>query len=238
MSIAREGYPFAAAGVILAGACWAAVWFVGTQTVGPESGAAPPAAQGAGQIALQLAAWATTILAVFVLWFFRDPEPSIPDDESLVVAPGQGKIIVIDDVDEPGFIGGSATKISIFLSVFDVHVQRSPVSGSVTLSEYRPGRYAVAWAPKASEINEQSSLGIEAEHGRVLVRQIAGLVARRIITDPDEGDTVERGRRFGIIRFGSRVDLFLPPHWEVMCSVGDRVRVGSSVLARQRPVEV
>lgn len=232
MSIAREGYPFAAAGVILAGTCWTGAWLVGAARVAESATPPPP---GPGELALQIAAWITSILAVFVLWFFRNPEPTIPEDEALVVAPGQGKVILIEDVDEPVFIGGAAKKISIFLSVFDVHVQRSPVSGSVAMTEYRPGQYAVAWAPKASEINEQSSLGIAAEHGNVLVKQIAGLVARRIITDPAEGDTVERGRRFGIIRFGSRVDLFLPPHWEILCAVGDKVRVGSSVMARQRP---
>ena len=158
----------------------------------------------------------------------------MPSDTALVVSPGQGKVIRVEDVEEPSYLGGPARKISIFLSVLDVHVQRAPVSGTVEYKVYRPGRYAVAWADKASEDNEQASLGIVAEHGKVLVRQIAGLVARRILTDPAEGDVVQRGRRFGLIRFGSRVDLFLPMHWEVMCAVGDRVRVGSTVLARQR----
>ncbi len=220
MTIAREGYPFAAAGLFLAGACWVGVW------MGPGAGAAA--------LALQVAAWALSGLAVFVLWFFRNPEPTVPSDEDLVVAPGQGRVILIEEVDEATFMEGAATKISIFLSVFDVHVQRAPVSGTVEHKVYRPGAYAVAWADKASEDNEQASLGIAAQHGRVLVRQIAGLIARRIITDPAEGDSVTRGRRFGLIRFGSRVDLFLPPHWEVLCRVGDRLTVGSSVMARQR----
>ena len=99
---------------------------------------------------------------------------------------------------------------------------------------YRPGAYTVAWADKASEDNEQSSLGISTDKGKVLVKQIAGLVARRIITDPSQGDIVERGTRFGLIRFGSRVDLFLPSHWDILCSVGDRVTVGSSPMARMR----
>ena len=132
---------------------------------------------------------------------------------------------------------GAATKISIFLSVFDVHVQRAPVSGTVGYKVYRPGAYAVAWADKASEDNEQSSLGISTDHGNVLVKQIAGLVARRIITDPNQGDMVERGARFGLIRFGSRVDLFLPSHWDILCAVGDRVAVGSSPMARMRAEE-
>lgn len=222
MKIAREGFPFAMAGGLLAGACWIAVQM-------------DVAGDGVGGIALRGAAWLFTGLAVFVLWFFRDPEPVLPIAADAVVSPGQGKVILIEDVEEPTLFQGPARKISIFLSVFDVHVQRSPVTGTVTQKVYRPGAYAVAWADKASEDNEMCSLGIAAEHGDVLVRQIAGLIARRIITDPDKGDQVERGRRFGLIRFGSRVDIFLPMHWEIACSVGDRVRVGSSVLAHQRP---
>lgn len=234
MKIAREGIPFAAAGVFLAGICWAGVWLLASTPVDAGSAAAGSAGSGFGQVALYIAAWTFSILAVFVLWFFRDPEPSTPTDDQVVVAPGQGKVISIEDVEETDFIAGASKKISIFLSVFDVHVQRSPVTGTVEYKVYRPGAYAVAWADKASEDNEQSSLGITAEHGRVLVKQIAGLVARRIITDPAEGDMVTRGRRFGLIRFGSRVDLFLPAHWELLCEVGDRVTVGSTPMARMR----
>lgn len=223
MSIAREGYPFALASGILAGICWAAV----------SLGVAPAGSVVA--ILLWTAAVVTTAGALFVLWFFRNPEPAVPSDPAIVVAPGQGKVIRIERVDEDTFIGGPATKISIFLSVFDVHVQRNPVDGVVEQKVYRPGAYAVAWADKASEDNEMASLGIVAEHGRVLVRQIAGLVARRILTDPAEGDRVTRGRRFGLIRFGSRVDLFLPLHWEVVSKVGDRVVVGATPMARQHP---
>lgn len=226
MKIAREGYPFAAAGVLLAEVFWVGVWM---EVAG---------AVGLGARALLAAAWLLTGLAIFVFWFFRDPEPTIPADGDLVVAPGEGRIIVVDEVREETFMEGPAWKISIFLSVFDVHVQRAPVDGVVTYKEYRPGTYAVAWADKASDDNEQASLGITTDDGRVLVRQIAGLIARRIITDPSEGDRVERGRRFGMIRFGSRVDLFLPAHWEVICSVGDRVRVGTSTLARRRAESV
>ena len=217
MKLAREGYPFVAAGLLLAGILWAGIW------------------AGVGGLWTTLAAWTVTALALFVLWFFRNPEPVSPPDASLVVAPGQGKVIVIDEADEPTFMRGRARRISIFLSVFDVHVQRHPVGGTVAHRTYRPGTYAVAWLDKASDDNEQASLGIETPEGRVLVRQIAGLIARRIITDPSEGEQVERGLRLGLIRFGSRVDLFLPLHWEVLCSVGDRVRVGSSVLARRIP---
>jgi phosphatidylserine decarboxylase len=217
VKVAREGYPFAAVGLLLAGAGWTGVW------------------TGNGGGVLTVTAWLLSGLALFVLWFFRDPEPALPADGDLVVSPGQGKVIVIEDVEEGTFLSGPARKISIFLSVFDVHVQRAPVSGAVEHKVYTPGRFAVAWLEKASDDNEQSSLGIATPNGRVLVRQIAGLVARRIITDPSEGDPVERGKRFGLIRFGSRVDLFLPMHWEILCTVGEKVRVGTTVLARQSP---
>ena len=222
MRFAREGYPFAAAGLLLAGLLWIGVWM--------DLG--DPAAWSGR--ALRAGAWLFTALAAFVLWFFRDPEPTLPDDEDAVVAPGQGRIIVVDEVDHVPVLDGPARKISIFLSVFDVHVQRAPVSGDVTYREYKPGTYVAAWAEKASDENEQASLGIRTRHGSVLVRQIAGLVARRIVTDPVEGDGVERGGRFGLIRFGSRVDLFMPLHWEVLCNVGDKVRSGATPVARQR----
>ena len=227
MRIAREGIPFALASILLAGTCWGIVWVLGDSRLSGGTTAT--------EVVLQIVGGVTSSIAIFILYFFRDPEPKIPYDESLVVAPGQGKVILIEDVDQVDFISGAAKKISIFLSVFDVHVQRAPVSGTVGHKVYRQGAYTVAWAEKSSEDNEQSSLGIVTEHGRILVRQIAGLVARRIVTDPSLGDSVERGNRFGIIRFGSRVDLFLPPHWEILCAEGDRVKVGSSPIARMRP---
>jgi phosphatidylserine decarboxylase len=222
MRMAPEGLPFAAGSIVLAGALWAAAWLGVGGTEGP------------GWVAIRLGAWGLTVTSCFVLWFFRDPSPLVPTEPELVVAPGQGQIILVQDVDEPEYLKGPAKKISIFLSIFDVHVQRAPVSGTVGHKAYRPGEFVAAWGDKASEDNERSSLGIATDHGRVLVRQIAGLVARRIVTDPEEGQSVARGARMGLIRFGSRVDLFLPAHWEVLCRVGDRVRVGSTVVARQK----
>ena len=218
MRLAPEGYPFIGGALVLA----AVAWVLARQLGG---------AWAAGAASL------LTVLALFVVWFFRDPAPQLPAAAELVVAPGQGRVIDIREVEEPSFLGGRARRISIFLSIFDVHVQRAPVSGTVERREYRPGAYAVAWTEKASAGNERASLGITTPHGRVLVHQIAGLVARRIVTDPSEGDRVERGQRIGLIRFGSRVDLFLPLEWEVTCAVGDRVRVGSTPLARL-PVRV
>jgi phosphatidylserine decarboxylase len=213
LRFAPEGYPFVLTALLLSAAAWLAALQVG----GPWTNG----------LAVIL-----SMLAVFVVWFFRDPIPTIPPDGRLVVAPGQGKVIDIREVDEPSFMRGAARRITIFLSVFDVHVQRAPVSGKIEHRSYKAGKYAVAWLEKASEDNEQASLGITTPHGPVLVRQIAGLIARRIVTDPVEGDTVERGRRIGLIRFGSRVDLFLPLEWEVTCAVGDRARVGATALAR------
>jgi phosphatidylserine decarboxylase len=218
MSFAREGIPFIGVGVILAAAGWLAV------------------GAGAGGAWMQTAAALLTVLALFTIWFFRDPRRPVPGAPGLVLAPGEGRVILVNEADEPTFLGGRARKISIFLSIFDVHVQRSPLAGTVAHRSYRPGTYAVAWADKASDDNEQASLGLETPHGKVLVRQIAGLVARRIVTDPVEGQRVERGERIGLIRFGSRVDLFLPLEWQVTCAVGDRARVGVTVLARQ-PVD-
>ncbi|MCG6989776.1 MAG: phosphatidylserine decarboxylase family protein [Gemmatimonadetes bacterium] len=220
MRLAREGYPFIIGGLVLTGAAWVISW-----ALGPARG---------GWIGLAVA-YALSVLTLFTIWFFRDPAHSPPADPAVVLAPGQGRVIAVSEADEPTYIGGRCRKISIFLTIFDVHVQRSPVSGTVEHRVYRPGRYAMAWRDKASEDNEQASVGIATPHGPVLVRQIAGLVARRIVTDPSEGDSVVRGARIGLIRFGSRVELFLPMDWEVTCKVGDRAVVGRTALAR-RPV--
>ena len=212
MHFAREGYPFMLGTAFLAALAWGAVAVAGSWTIVPAS--------------------LLTLLTAFVFYFFRDPEREIPSGEGAVVSPGDGKIIDIREVDEPSFIGGPCRRITIFLSVFNVHVQRAPVSGDVAHREYRPGEFAVAWHPKASEKNEQSSLGLIAGGHRVLVRQIAGLIARRIVTYPEQGGRVERGERIGLIRFGSRVDLFMPLDWSLDCAVGDKVAGGSTVLAR------
>ena len=212
MRFAREGYPFMLGTVFLAVLAWVAVPVLGPWTI--------------------VLASLLTLLAAFVCYFFRDPEREIPSAGGVVISPGDGKIIDIREVDEPSFIGGPCRRITIFLSIFNVHVQRAPVSGDVAHRQYRPGEFAVAWHPKASEKNEQSSLGLIARGHRVLVRQIAGLIARRIVTYPEQGGQVERGERIGLIRFGSRVDLFMPLPWSLDCAVGDKVAGGSTILAR------
>ena len=216
MKFAREGLPFIGGATLLAALGWTA-W-----------------ALGLGGLLSQLLAPILTVLALFTLWFFRDPMHPVPADPSLVVAPGQGKVIIVEEADEPTYLGGRCRKISIFLSVFDVHVQRAPVSGAVEHRVYKPGAYAVAWLDKASDENEQASLGLATPAGKILVRQIAGLIARRIVTDHEVGQSVVRGDRIGLIRFGSRVDVFFPLDWEVLCRVGDRVVVGVTPLARLR----
>ncbi len=214
MRFAREGYPFMLGTVLCAALSWVVV-----RVLGPRLWTILPASL-------------LTLLAAFVFYFFRDPEREIPSGHGVVISPGDGKIIDIREVNEPSFVEGACRRITIFLSVFNVHVQRAPVSGEVAHREDRPGEYAVAWHPKASEKNEQSSLGLNARGHRVLVRQIAGLIARRIVTYPERGEHVERGERIGLIRFGSRVDLFIPLDWSLDCAVGDKVAGGSTVLAR------
>lgn len=177
-----------------------------------------------------------TVTAAFMFFFFRDPDRTVPDDPDLVLAPGDGRIAEIRDIEELSFLGGSARRISIFLSLFDVHVQRAPVGGRVAHKAHQAGAFMAAWSSQASEANEHTSLGIVSDGERVLVRQITGLVARRIVTRPDEGDELVAGERYGLIRFGSRVDTFVPVHWPVTCRVGQRAVGGETVLAT-RPKE-
>jgi phosphatidylserine decarboxylase len=225
MRIAPEGWPFVLIGLSVTVILALSAGFEGT-SFGPAS-----------RSLLGWMAVLTGLLTVFTLYFFRNPAPRTPQGEDLVLAPGEGRVIQIVEMDEPVFLEGPSTRISIFLSVFNVHVQRAPVSGRVRYRDYNPGRYLAAWNPKASEENEQASLGIQTGDSRVLVRQIAGLVARRVVTDPVEGDSVTRGARIGLIRFGSRVDLFIPRSWEVTCQEEDKVKVGETVMARTTPAE-
>jgi phosphatidylserine decarboxylase len=168
--------------------------------------------------------------AAFSVFFFRDPEREIPSGKGLVVSPADGKVIAIEDIDEPEFMGGPAQRISIFLSVFDVHVNRVPVEGVVNLRRYQRGRFHVASLPEASVENEQSVIGIASPWGRVLFKQIAGLIARRIVCDLQTGHRVQRGERFGIIKFGSRMEIYLPREVEIKIRLRDKVRAGESIL--------
>jgi phosphatidylserine decarboxylase len=178
-----------------------------------------------------LLAFALTIVALWVAYFFRDPERAGDRGDQLAVAPADGKVVMVTDVDEPAFVHGRATRISIFMNVFDVHVNRYPVSGTVRYVHRQPGKFLNAVTEESSLENEQTSVGIEAGRHRVLVRQIAGLIARRIVTYSHEGDRVDQGERMGLIRFGSRVDLFVPTDSKVRIAVGERTVAGVTVVA-------
>ena len=179
---------------------------------------------------LWLLAFALTVIALWVAYFFRDPERSGERGERLVIAPADGKVVMITEVDEPTFMKEKAIRISIFMNVFNVHVNRYPVSGVVRLVDHTPGRFMNAATEKSSLENEQTSIGIEAGSNHVLVRQIAGLIARRIVTDSKVGDRVQQGERMGLIRFGSRVDVFLPPGAVLRVKAGDATFAGTTVL--------
>jgi phosphatidylserine decarboxylase len=180
--------------------------------------------------------WVAAVLwlaiSVWVVAFFRDPERAWSIGEHMVVAPADGKVVSVLEADEPAFHGGRAVRISIFMNVFDCHVNRYPVSGTVAYRHYNPGRFGHAAAEKSSLDNEQSSVGVATAQGKVLIRQIAGLVARRIVTDHEVGATVRQGERLGMIRFGSRVDVFLPTGTSTLVRVGDTTRAGVTVVAQ------
>ncbi len=210
--IVREGYPLVTGALLLAvmaygGALRARSW------------------------PLWLLAFLLTVLTLWVAWFFRNPERAGERGELVAIAPADGRIVLISEVDEPAFVGGPTTRISIFMNVFDVHVNRYPVSGRVDYVATRPGRFLNALLEAASTENEQASVGIVSGQHRILVRQIAGLVARRIVTDGSAGDTVIQGERMGLIRFGSRVDVFLPPESKLRIRLGQRTKAGETVLA-------
>lgn len=213
MRIAPEGWPFIAAAWLLVAAAaflanrWGGAWWALPSVLG--------------------------VVAIWVVAFFRDPIRPGPHGERYVLAAAEGHVVHVTEIEEPMYVKERAVRISIFLSVFDVHVNRYPVDGTVEVVHYNKGKFLHAADEKASLDNEQSSIGVRGPRGRVLVRQIAGLIARRIVTDAKPGDRVEQGARLGLIRFGSRTDVFLPVSARAVIKVkrGDRVRVGGTVLA-------
>ncbi len=167
------------------------------------------------------------LAGLFCLYFFRDPEREIPSGP-VAVAPADGRIVaVVRQAD-------GSTRISTFLSLFDVHVNRSPIAGTILKREYRPGKFHIASREIASAQNEQNVLVIEGEGSQVVVKQIAGILARRIVCYKRPGEQVDRGERIGLIQFGSRVDLILGPEWEITVAAGQRVRAGADIVARKR----
>lgn len=183
---------------------------------------------------LWLLAIALVVIALWVASFFRDPVRTGERGERLVISPADGKVVMITQVDEPTFMKEPATRISIFMNVFNVHVNRYPVSGTVRFVERKPGKFLNAAVESASLENEQASVGIESGSNRLLVRQIAGLIARRIVTDSKDGEQVKQGARMGLIRFGSRVDVFVPASARPLIKVGDVTYAGVTVIAELR----
>jgi phosphatidylserine decarboxylase len=178
--------------------------------------------------------WVALVLwlpvAIWVVAFFRDPVRPGPRGDRLVIAPADGQVVSVIETDEPAYLGDRATRVSIFMNVFNVHVNRYPADGTVEFRHYQPGHFGHAMAEKASLENEQSSVGLRTSRGKLLVRQIAGLIARRIVTDHEVGATVRQGERMGIIRFGSRVDVFLPRGAQVRVREGEHTKAGVTVV--------
>jgi phosphatidylserine decarboxylase len=199
----RDGYIY---GLSLLAVAAALVWFTG----GVAWGIAP------------------VVLAAFFLWFFRDPQRTIPAGDGLIVSPGDGLVTETVAINTPE---GPRQRISIFLSVFDVHVNRSPIGGVLSRVHYQKGQYLNAMNPASAERNEQNVVTVRGEGFEVTFKQIAGLLARRIVFNHVEGDRVERGQRVGLIKFGSRVDVVIPAEAALRVKVGERVKGGSSVLA-------
>jgi phosphatidylserine decarboxylase len=209
--IAREGYPFIVPVVLVAILCWLLTY----------------ATHSAMGIVLALLA---TLAAGFFTYFFRDPERTPPPGENLILSPGDGKVIVNETRTDGN--GTQYQLVSIFLSVFDVHVNRIPVSGDVGAVKHIPGRFHRAFEPEAVTENERTEIVINSAFGAVRFSQVAGILARRIVCRLQLGDRVTRGERFGMIRFGSRVDLFLDPVVQIDVKLGDRVTGGVSVIGR------
>jgi phosphatidylserine decarboxylase len=213
MNFAREGWAFIIGSVVIAASV---ILVAATRRSWP----------------LWLLGFALLIIAIWVASFFRDPERVAGEKgDSIVISPADGKVVLITEVDEPNFIKGRARRVSVFMNVFNVHVNRYPVSGVVKYVQATPGKFMNAIAENASLENEQTSVGIEAGSDRILVRQIAGLIARRIHTYSKVGDQAVKGERMGMIRFGSRVDVFLPLDANLRVKVGDIAYAGVTVLA-------
>jgi phosphatidylserine decarboxylase len=185
---------------------------------------------------------AGAIIGVSLLLFFRDPARPVPDDPHTIVAPADGKVTAVERIEDDPIHGGPVWRISIFLSIFDVHINRAPYAARVTDVTHRPGRYVNAMSPKSAVVNESTTLVLEPENGLagpLMVRPIAGLIARRIVCAARPGDRLERGQKFGMIKFGSRTDMTLPADDRIMIEtrVGDKVKAGLSVVARIAPAE-
>jgi len=179
---------------------------------------------------------AMALLVAFILYFFRDPDREITVGENVVLSPADGKIVQIKEVEEERYIKGPATQISIFLSPLDVHVNRIPVTGTLEYLEYEPGIFLAAYDHRASELNERADFGVKHPSGaKIFFRQITGLLARRIVYHIEKGDKLEVGNKFGMMKFGSRMDILVPPEVEVNVSEGEKAVAGKTILATITP---
>lgn len=206
MRVAPEGWPFIAiAWLVLAVLAWFHLWVVAVPWL---------------------------LIAVWVVAFFRDPIREGPRGDELILAPADGKVVSVISIDEPAYLGGPSTRVSIFMNVFNVHVNRYPTRGRVGFRAYVKGKFGHAGPEKASTDNEQSSVGLDTPRGKLLIKQIAGSIARRIVTDHTEGTEVGQADRMGLIRFGSRVDVFVPPGATVLVKVGEHTKAAQTVVAQ------
>jgi len=183
-----------------------------------------------GNLYLKIFTGVSVFLTIFVICFFRDPERVIPEGSDNILSPADGKVVDIREQYEDEFLHEMCTRVSIFLSIFNVHVNRIPIAGDVKYFRYQKGAFVNAYKSDASEINEQTVIGIENGKCNILFKQIAGLIARRIVCNVREGNTVNLGERFGIIKFGSRVDIFFPKNVDVKVKLKEKVKGGQSII--------
>lgn len=170
------------------------------------------------------------VLTLFMFYFFRDPDRSAPPGDNIFVSPADGKIIQIKESPEKGYLKGSATEISIFMSPFNVHVNRAPMDGTVEYVLHTPGKFLSAFKEEASLKNENIAMGLNTRHGKILVRQVAGFIARRAVCRVKPGDNLKKGERYGMIKFSSRLDVYLPKTTVLKVRIGDKVKAGETVL--------
>lgn len=170
------------------------------------------------------------VLTAFTAFFFRNPNRVSPEGAKLVLSPADGKVMSVSEVEEPDLIKGKAWKVTIFLSIFNVHINRSPVYGKVMYIKYKEGKFLPAFKSHASDLNERNTVGIESSHGRLVVRQITGFIARRIVCRVNTGDTLNAGERFGMIKFGSCTEVYVPISFCVKAKAGEKVKGGVSII--------
>jgi phosphatidylserine decarboxylase len=183
-------------------------------------------------LAQQISLSISLVFYLLVVQFFRDPQRTTPQGENLIIAPADGKVVVIEEVTEPEYFNGTRKQVSIFMSPINVHVNRVPVSGEVVYSEYHPGKYLVAWHPKSSTENERTTVVIKNNRGEILFRQIAGALAKRIVNYAKPGSKYQMGQEYGFIKFGSRIDLFLPLDAEITVNLNEKTIGGETIIAK------